>query len=146
MDFNQAVNTVIGEITPQPWDYTTPDGVTLTAIPAGLRADPGEAEILIQITVDKTLAAQLGITTADLPALIDALTDRHAWDYTTILDSLITVTSPGGDGVLLIITETVWEDRDNHAVSTSICLPEAQRLPFVSALRRAADVARGWED
>jgi hypothetical protein len=25
-------------------------------------------------------------------------------------------------------------------------LPEAQRLPLASALRRALDVARGWED
>lgn len=146
MDFNDAINTVIAEITPQPWDYTDPAGTTLTVIPEGLRAAPGEAEVLIQITAGKTLAAQIGITTTDLPALADALTEGHAWDYSTILDSLITVTFPGGDGVLLVITETVWEDRDNHAVSTSIWLPEVQRLPFASALRRALDVAQGWED
>jgi len=144
MDFRDALNIVNAETTPQPWDYTT-DDTTLTVIPDGLRADPGKAEVLVQITAGKTLAAQLGITSADLPALVDALTERRPWDYSTILDSLITVTSPGEDGVLLVITETVWEERDNRAVSTSIRLPETERLPFASALRRALDVARGWE-
>lgn len=145
MDFRDAIHTVIAELTPQPWDYTIPDGTTLTVIPAGLRADPGEAEVLIQITAGKTIAAQLGVTTSDMPALIDALTERRPWEYSTILDSALDVTFPDG-GVLLVVTETVWEERDNHAVSTSILIPDAQRLPFASALRRALDVAVGWED
>ncbi|MGW8879754.1 hypothetical protein [Streptomyces mirabilis] len=30
-------------------------------------------------------------------------------------------------------------------VEVSMVLPDAQRLPLASALRRALDVARGWE-
>jgi hypothetical protein len=146
VDFRDAIHTVNAELTPRPWDYTTPDGVTLTVIPAGLPAGPGDAEVLIQIAAGKNLAAQAGIPTADLPGLVDALTERRPWDHSTVLDSLAEVTYPDDASVLLVITETVWEDRDNHAVSTSILIPEAQRLPLASALRRATDVALGWED
>ena len=46
MDFDTALSIVIGELTPHPWDYTTPDGTTLRIIPAGLHhADPGTAEV-----------------------------------------------------------------------------------------------------
>ncbi|NUQ99095.1 MAG: hypothetical protein HOY79_21915 [Streptomyces sp.] len=145
-DFHHALDAVIADITPQPWDHTTPDGTRLRVIPDGQPAGEGEAEVLLQITVDKTLAAQLGITTTDLPGLIGALTARRPWETSTVLDSLLDLTYPDDASVLLLITETVWEDRDNHAVSTSIRLPEQQRLPLASALRRAYDVARGWED
>ena len=146
MDFRDALNIVTAELTPRAWEYATGDGTTLTVIPDGQPADPGDAEVLIQITAGKTLAAQIGVTTTDLPALIDALTERRPWECSTVLDSLIDVTFPDGGSVLLVVTETVWEERDNHAVPTSILLAAEQRLPLASALRRALDVARGWED
>jgi hypothetical protein len=146
-DFRRHLDAVTAEITPQPWDYTTPDGTTLTVIPAGLRADPRQAEVVLRITASRTLAAEIGIPSAELPGLIDALTEHRAWDDASVLDGQITVTSPGGDGVLVVITETEWDGDDiPHETTASIRLPEAQRLPLASALRRALDVALGWED
>jgi hypothetical protein len=43
-------------------------------------------------------------------------------------------------------TLTAIEETDAGVVAASITLPEAQRLPLASALRRALDVARSWED
>lgn len=40
---------------------------------------------------------------------------------------------------------TAIEDADSGIVAASVLVPEAQRLPLASALRRALDVARGWE-
>ncbi|MDT0381408.1 hypothetical protein RM572_21860 [Streptomyces sp. DSM 42041] len=83
MDFKQALSNVIAELTPQPWDYTTPDGVTLTVIPAGLREDPGQATVYVRVTSDKTHAAEASITTTDLPTLIDALSEpvTAPWEH-----------------------------------------------------------------
>jgi hypothetical protein len=146
MDFRNAVDAANAEITPQPWDYTTPNGVTLAIAPAGLRADHGRAEVTLRITASKTLATEIGIPSRELPGLIDALTEHRAWDDASVLDGQITVTNPGGDSVLVIITETEWDaDRIPHETTASIRLPGAQRLPFASALRRALDVAHGWE-
>jgi hypothetical protein len=158
MDFNDALNTVIAELTPQPWDYTTPDGVTLRVIPAGLREDPGQATVNIRISgplvtglYDFGLtgpatkgAAEVGVTTTDLPSLIAALEERAGWEQA----------EGWGDPTRIVVTPTldVTVTEGHHdggqwiPATESVQLPEAQRLPLASALRRALDVARGWED
>lgn len=155
MNFNDALNTVIAELTPQPWDYTAPDGTTLRVIPAGLRADKGDAEVLIRITqTDATgLAefgitgpnsrgvAEVGVTTTDLPKVIEALTERGWWADNTLVSGALLVAAASG-GVFVGVTENHGAGRH---VDVGIVLPESQRLPLASALRRALDVARGWE-
>lgn len=145
MDFRDALNTVIAELTPQPWDYTTPDGTTLTVIPAGLREDPGCAEVNVRITVDKIRAAEAAITTSVLPGLIDAIEANEPFEHEPRwgTDSLRVIPSPAGP--VLLVTEDDHRDGAWHTESATINLPEAQRLPLASALRRALDVARGWE-
>ncbi|MFI7293977.1 hypothetical protein [Streptomyces sp. NPDC050121] len=158
MDFNTALNSVIADLTPQPWDYTAADGATLTVIPAGLREDPGAAEVYLRVTRDKTHAAQAAITTTDLPALIAALSEpvTGPWEHephypdgtekgrigTWLGDMYGLALNPMQDGFTL----TAIEETDAGVVAASITLPEAQRLPLASALRRALDVARSWED
>lgn len=157
MNFHDALGNLIAELTPQPWDYTTPDGSTLRVIPAGLREDPGCAEVNIRITA-KTVtglydfgltgpatrgAAEIGVTTSTLPALIAALEGRAGWDQA----------DGGGDPTRLLVTPTlhITVTEGHHdgvrwiGVTESLQLPEAQRLPLASALGRALDVARGWE-
>jgi hypothetical protein len=147
MDFRQAWTTVIAELTPQPWDYTTPDGTTLTVIPRGWHADPGEAEVLIRITVDKALAAQIDITTTDMPQLLAAIEAGDAWEFAPLMSDFIAVAPADGGGLVLTVTEVSYPDGARPVLTpATIALPEAQRLPLVSALRRATDVARGWED
>jgi|SRR5690242_7358018 len=155
-DFHNALDAVIADITPQPWDYTTPDGTTLRVIPAGLRADEGDAEVLVRITQpgatglaeygitgpDSRGVAEVGITTTDLPDLIAALTERTVWRDDSLTAGAL-ATTPDGDGVAVCVTEVHSAERRE---SVAIRLPEAQRLPLASALRRAGDVARGWED
>lgn len=146
-DFRNALDAVIAEITPQPWDYTDLNGATLTVIPAGLRADPGEAEVTIRITASKVLGTEIGITTTDLPDLIDALTNREPWEQSTLLDGLIAIEPAAtGDDTVLVVTGFYWDGGRRLETHVAMRLPEAQRLPFASALRRALDVARGWED
>lgn len=161
-DFHQAISTVVGDLTPQPWDYTDGSGTTLTVIPAGLRAEPGEAEVHVRITrPDATGLAEYGITgpnsrgvaevgvsTSLLPALIAALTERTVWRDDCLVAGTLTVVAgalaatPDGDNVAVIVTEVHSAEREERV---SVLLPEAQRLPLASALRRALDVARGWE-
>lgn len=158
MDFNTALNSVIADLTPQPWDYTAADGATLTVIPAGLREDPGAAEVYLRVTRDKTHAAQAAITTTDLPALIAALSEpvTGPWEHephypdgtpkgrigSWLGDHHGLTLGPIGGGFAL----TTLEEADDHGiVAASIVLPEEQRLPLASALSRALDVARGWE-
>lgn len=158
MDFNTALNTVIAELTPQPWDYTTPDATTLRVIPAALREDPGCAQVLIRINgplvtglYDFDLtgpntkgAAEIGVTTTDLPALIAALEGRAGWEQA----------AGWGDPTRIVVTPTldVTVTEGHHdgsqwiAATESVRLPEAQRLPLASALSRALDVAKSWED
>lgn len=158
MDFHTALNQVIAELTPQPWDYTTPDATTLRVIPAGLRENPGCAEVLIRITrpdasglyefgitgPDSRGVAEVGVTTADLPALIAALQGCAGWEQA----------EGWGDPTRIVVTPTlnVTVTEGHHdggrwiAVTESVQLPDAQRLPLASALARALDVARGWED
>lgn len=162
MDFQTALNSVIAELTPQPWDYTGADGITLRVIPAGLRSDPGEAEVLIRITrpdatglyaygitgPDSRGVAEVGVTTRLLPALIEALTQRTVWRDEHLVAGTLSVVAndiaamPDGDGVLVAVTEVHSAEREETVVMR---LPDAQRLPLASALRRALDVARGWE-
>ncbi|RPE40258.1 hypothetical protein EDD90_3294 [Streptomyces sp. Ag109_O5-1] len=156
MDFNDALNIVTAELTPQPWDYTTPDGTTLRVIPAGLREDAGYAEVLIRITrpdatglgdygitgPDSRGVAEVGVTTTDLPKVIEALTERGWWADNTLVSGALLVAAASG-GVVVGVTET--HGAGQH-VDVGIVLPESQRLPLASALSRALDVARGWEN
>lgn len=150
MDFRDAFNIVIAELTPQPWDYTTPDETRLRIIPEGLRQDPGDGVVLIQICE----AAHVQVTpdgpeypmrTVDVPGLINALTGRREWT-TSDWGDMLTV-RPEGDGMRLAYTvydrDTTGQPAD---VDRTVFVPEVQRLPLASALRRALDVARGWED
>lgn len=146
MNFRQALNILAAQLTPRPWEHTDPStGTTLTVIPAGHRAHPGEAEVYIRITASKTLAAQAAITTTHLPALITAIEENadfvHEPQWGT--DSFRFITSPSGP--VLLVREDDHRDGAWHAEVVAIHIPEEQRLPLVSALRRAADVAAGWE-
>lgn len=159
MNFRDALNIVTAELTPQPWDYTTPDGATLTVIPASLpHAEPGTAEVYLRVTRDKTHAAEAAITTTDLPALLTALNApvTEHWEHephypdgtpkgrvgTWLGDDYGLALNPMQGGFSL----TAIEDTDAGVVAASLVLPEEQRLPLASALSRALDVARGWED
>lgn len=148
-DFRNAYDRLIAEITPQPWDYTTGDGTTLTVIPAGLRADRGSAEVIVRITASRFLAVEAGITTAALPGLISALETHAAWQYTATVGDMVE-TDPLDDGeVLLAVTEVDWPDgtaASRRETTAALRLPASQRSPLASALRRACDVAQGWED
>lgn len=156
MDFRQALNTIHAELTPQPWDYTTPDGTTLRVIPAGQPADPGTAEVYLRLTrpdatglydygltgPDSRGVAEVGVSTTALPALIEALTENAPWwDADLVCGSVEVV--PDESGVAVNVTE---DHGNGTEVAVSVILPAAQRLPLASALRRALDVARGWED
>jgi hypothetical protein len=141
--------TVDSHLTHQPWKYTTPSGTILTVTHAGIRDEPGHAEVLIRITADKRTAAEIGVTTADMPGLISAIEQQTVWERNTPDGGAIGV-SPGGPGwgVAIGVTEVHHVTSDlsgGYETSTGILLPDEQRLPLVSALRRAADVARGWE-
>ena len=156
MNFRDAFNIAIAELTPQPWDYTTADGTTLRIIPAGLREDAGYAEVLVRITranasglydfgitgPDSRGVAEVGVTTTDLPGLIQALTDQATWEGDDLVAGALTVCADPS-GVAVTVTEVHSEEREETVFTT---LPESQRLPLASALRRALDVARGWED
>ncbi|MGW5123283.1 hypothetical protein ACWEQ7_04310 [Streptomyces sp. NPDC004069] len=149
MDFRDALNTVIAELTPQPWDYTTPDGTRLRVIPEGLRQDAGNGVVEIQIIESAHVSKlpdgpEYPMRTVDVPGLIAALTDRREWT-TEDWGDMLTV-RPEGDGMRLAYTvydrDTTGQPAD---VDRTILLPESQRLPLASALRRALDVARSWE-
>jgi hypothetical protein len=156
MDFRKAFHQNIAELTPQPWDWTTPDGATLTVIPAGLRETAGYAEVLIRITrpdatglaeygitgPDSRGVAEVGVTTTDLPGLIQTLTGQTTWEDTDLVAGALTVCATPG-GVTVTVTEVHSAEREE---TVSIRLPDAQRMPLASALRRALDVARSWED
>ncbi|HET6634953.1 MAG TPA: hypothetical protein VFH77_07975 [Streptomyces sp.] len=141
MDFRQAFNTVAAELTPQPWEYTSGEGATLTVIPEGLTAEPGDAEVIVRVTVDKTQAAEAGVTTTDLPALIDAIEQHTAWMHTTLTGDRIEITQPAVGELRLSVTEL----HGRRETEAHLMVPARQWWPLGSALRRALDVARGWE-
>jgi hypothetical protein len=141
VDFHAAYNQVVAELTPQPWDYTSVDGATLTVIPAGLPDNPGMAEVLIRITTPGADPIEAGITTTDLPAVIDTLASNKLCSDGTMTDMWYRLSPSGGGGMML----TLEEGPDAEEAAAQIHVPEAQRMPFASALRRALDVARGWE-
>lgn len=151
MDFNDALNTVIAELTPQPWDYTTPDGTRLRIIPEGLAQDPGDGVVLIQICEAAHVQAipdgpEFSVRTSDMPQLLAALDGRAEWTVRAGWDEELTV-RPEGEGMR--VAYTVWgRDATGQGadVDRTVLVPEPQRLPLASALRRALDVARGWED
>lgn len=147
MDFRDAFNTVTAELTPQPWDCTADNGTTLTVIPAGLRADHGRAEVIIRITECESLPVEIGIATAELPGMIEALTEGPDWRHQNTLDSIIAaLIVPSGD-VFLFVTEVDWNRSDDRRLaSAAVRVPDDQRLPLAAALARALDVARSWED
>lgn len=138
MDFRNALDIVIAELTPQPWDYTDDAGVTLTVIPAGLREDPGHAEVYVQITASKTEAAQAAIQTRHMTRMITSLTNNQMWLNETLDDVVCGLTPTSGGGILLTLSGDV-------PAVVQVQVPEAQRLPLASALSRALDVARSWE-
>jgi hypothetical protein len=155
VDFQNALNTVIADLTPQPWDHTIPDGTTLRIIPAGLRADEGDAEVYVRITrpdasglyefgitgPDSRGGAEVGVTTTDLPKVIEALTEHGWWADNTLVSGALLVAAASG-GVVVGVTEV--HGAGQH-VDVGMVLPESQRLPLASALGRALDVARSWE-
>lgn len=156
MDFEDAVANVIADLTPQPWDYTMASGTTLRVIPAGLRARKGAAEVYVRITrydasglyaygitgPDSRGVAEVGVPTAILPNLIQALTDKELWEDNTLIDGSLYV-RPDVSGVSVVVTEIHSVERQEKVFAS---LPEAQRMPLASALARALDVARSWED
>ncbi|WP_431784351.1 hypothetical protein [Streptomyces chumphonensis] len=154
MDFHTAYSLLIAHITPHPWDHTTPDGDTLRVIPACYPAGPGEAEVTLRLVTATAAAAgvtitdlvpddadgatEIGLTTVALPGLIAALRDQTVWQHEQGYDEHIAVT-PSPQGVAL--------DADGlFGTRTQMTLSPAQRLPLASALERALDVAREWED
>jgi len=86
--------------------------------------------------------AEAGVPTAILPDLIQALTDRETWEDNTLIAGALFV-RPDVSGVAVTVTEIHSVERQEEVFAS---LPEAQRLPFASALCRALDVAKGWED
>jgi hypothetical protein len=149
MDFQTALNSVIADLTPQPWDWWTPGGARLRIIPEGLRQDPGDGVVEIQICEAANVQAvpdgpEYPMRSVDVPGLISALTNRTEWT-TRDWGDLLTV-RPEQDGMRLAYT--VY-DRDTTGqladIDRTILVPEAQRLPLASALARALDVARSWE-
>ncbi|MFF1298113.1 MULTISPECIES: hypothetical protein [unclassified Streptomyces] len=163
MDFRDALNNVIAELTPQPWDYTMASGTTLRVIPAGLPSGPGAAEVNVRITrrdatglyafgitgPDSRGVAQVGVPTSVLPSLIKSLSgppvqtaDQDVWwESIDLVDGTLFV-RVAPSGVAVTVTEVHSDGREEKVFAT---LPEAQRLPLASALGRALDVARGWE-
>lgn len=149
MDFRDAINIVLAELTPQPWDWWTPSGTRLRVIPEGLRQDPDEGAVLIQICEAAHVqvtpdGAEYRMRTVDVSALVGALTDRSQWTTTDFGDTF--AVRPEGDGMRLAYTVYDYDTTGHPAdVDRTMLLPETQRLPLVSALARALDVARSWE-
>jgi hypothetical protein len=150
MDFRDALNIVIAELTPQPWDYTTEDGTRLRVIPEGLRQDPGDGVVEIQIVEAAHVQAvpdgpEYPMRSVDVPGLIAALNERREWTTRDWGDILTVRPEPEG----MRLAYTVY-DRDTTGqpadIDRTILVPEAQRLPLASALARALDVARSWEN
>lgn len=142
MDFETALTNVIADLTPQPWDHTTPNGQTLTVIPAGLREDPGRAEVMIRISRAGQPQAEIGIPSATLPDLIAALEAGEEWTFRDYEEQLVVVcgTAPG-----MVVVDSTYHAVGGQAAVAVIDLPVGLLRPLASALSRALDVARSWE-
>lgn len=132
MDFHTALGIVLAELDPKPWTYTDTDGHTLTVVPAGFRADKDEADVIVRVSDD----VEEWVKTPEVAKLVTALREGVSWsDLCSGWGTEVTVNDLG-------VTVAVWQ----KGVPASVTLPTAQRLPLASALDRALDVARGWED
>lgn len=120
-------------MTDQPWAYTAYDGATLTLI-------PGADEVLVRITAGAKTTED-SIPTAYLPAMAEALTGKRIW-MEDMSNEMWCELTPNVDGMMLSLSESP----DAVEREAQIHIPEAQRLPFASALARALDVARAWEE
>lgn len=146
MDFRDAINIVTAELTPQPWEYTDQAGTTLTVIPAGLREAPGCAEVVVRVTASRTLAAETRVPTVDLPEMIAAVAEALGWEHFTVTDDRLALIPDDNGDLILTIGEMGYGRGEPVETTAAVRVPAAQRLPLASALRRATDVARGWED
>jgi hypothetical protein len=130
-DFRTALGMVLAELTPQPWTYTNTENITLRIEPACMPAGRDEAEVVFYVG-----EVMEWVRTPDVQRLVDALTAGESWDD-----------SDYGWGLDVEVDDekvrvSIVQDR----VPASVTLPASQRMPLVSAIRRALDVARGWED
>jgi hypothetical protein len=158
MDFHTALNHTIADLTPQEWTHTCVDAQTLRVTPAGLTAGQGDAEVMLRVSgphatglyaydmtgPDTRGAAEIGVTTTVLPQLIAALEGRTGWEWADGWSDPtgITVTPD----LLVTVTEGHHDDGQWIGVTESVQLPEEQRMPLASALCRALDVAKAWEE
>ncbi|MDX3165882.1 hypothetical protein PV516_19030 [Streptomyces scabiei] len=142
MDSHTAPNQAAADRTPRPWDYTAPgDITTLTVVPAGLRADPGCAEVRVRISaLGQFFDADAGIPSRDIPAMIDALTANQQWSYDTPDDVGVELAPSTRSGMWLTLSVDLEADDEPQ-----IHIPETLRLPLTSVLQAALTVARGWE-
>ncbi|MFI5525007.1 hypothetical protein [Streptomyces platensis] len=137
-------------LTPQPWDYLTTDGTRLRVIPERLPQHQGGSVVLIQIceaahTQVTPDGPEFEMRTADVPDLAAALTARTEWATRDGLDGILVV-RPEGDGMRLAYTVFARDTTGQSAdVDRTMLVPEEQRQDLASALRRALDVALGWE-
>jgi hypothetical protein len=151
MDFRHALNIVTAELTPQPWDYTTHDGTRLRVIPEGLRQDAGDGAVLIQICEAAHVQVipdgpEFRVRSSDMPELLAALDARSECTIPDGWDEVLAV-RPEAAGMRLAYTVGGRDTTGQAAlVDRTVLVPEEQRMPLASALARALDVARSWED
>lgn len=158
MNFPDAIGGLLAELTPSPGTTPPRTAPPSASSPLGLRSNPGEAEVLIRITSPDVSglyefgltgpatkgAAEIGITTADLPTLVTALEEQAGWEHAEGWgDPTRVLVAPT---LQVTVTEGHHDDGRWIAVTEVVQLPQGQRLPLAAALRRAWDVAVGWED
>ena len=136
--FEQAWAVVTAELTPRPWDFTDPAGTILTVVPEGLVQDRGHGGVVLRITEDHHRAAEVTVTTAEVPVLIRALTGGHRPSWHDFILATLDV-FPQADGSLRLTVD------EYDGTTARITLPCPVRRHLAAALDRAADVARGWE-
>lgn len=130
--FRDALAVVFAEIDPQPWSYTNTDGATLTVVPAGFPAEPDSADVVFRVSGD----VEEWVRTPDVQRIVDALRAGESWADTSYGWGVEVEVADDG------VTVSVYQ----HGSPTSVTLPPEQRMPLASAVARALDVARGWEE
>ena len=117
------------------WDYITHDGITtLTVIPTSL---PDRTGVIVRIkAIGQFFDADAKIPSHDMPAMIDALTGNQPWTYDTPEDVGVEMIPAARGGMWLTVSVDLDDDQPQ------ILVPESQRLPLASALRRALDAAQ----